>query len=236
MALSEKKLKHIAFIMDGNGRWAKSRGLKALEGHHKGSDTVSKVINYSSEAGIRYITFYAFSTENWLRPPLEVAGLMRLLGKSIDDNIQGYLERGFRVRILGRKNKIPLSLIKKLENAEKLSVNNTNMDIIIAFNYGGRAEIADAAKKIAKDVSAGVLKPSKVNEKLFSKYLYQSEVPDPDLLIRTSGEYRLSNFMLWQLSYSELYFTDTLWPDFGKDEFNNALDTFYMRERRYGAR
>ena len=236
MVKTKKKIRHIAFIMDGNGRWAKSRGLKPLDGHNKGADTVSNVINYASGLGIRYITFYAFSTENWKRPLSEVTGLLKLLGKSIEDNLQSYLDRGFRVRILGRKNKVPLGLLNKLKNAEKLSVANKKMDIIIAFNYGSRLEIADAAKQIAKDVASGKLRPSKINEKVFAKYLYQPEIPDPDLLVRTSGEFRLSNFLLWQLSYSELYFTEKLWPDFDKDDFNKAIDNYYSRERRYGGR
>jgi len=231
-----KKLKHIAFIMDGNGRWAKKRGLEAVAGHQAGTDTVIRVLNLAYDAGVEYLTFYAFSTENWKRPLIEVNGLMKILEQAIDKNMDEFIERGFRIRMLGRKNRIPLKVIRKLNNAVKKSASNKQMNIMIALNYGGRTEIADAAKRIAEKVVKGEIKTNKINEKIFSDHLYIPDVPDPDLMIRTSGECRISNFLLWQLSYSELYFTDVLWPDFNDRDFKKALDAYYSRERRYGAR
>jgi undecaprenyl diphosphate synthase len=236
MGNREKSLKHIAFIMDGNGRWAKQRGLEPVAGHQAGTDTVIKVMNLAQDAGVEYLTFYAFSTENWKRPLKEVNGLMKILENAIDENMDDFIERGYRIRMLGRKNRIPLKVIRKLNNAVKKSASNRQMNIMIALNYGGRTEITDAAKKIAVKVSKGELKVRNINEAIFAEHLYLPDMPDPDLMIRTSGEYRLSNFLLWQLSYSELYFTDTLWPDFGEEDFNKALDVYYARDRRYGAR
>jgi len=236
MVNKEKKLKHIAFIMDGNGRWAKQRGLDSVAGHQAGTDTVIKVMNLAQDAGVEYLTFYAFSTENWKRPLKEVNGLMKILENAIDANMDNFIKRGFRIRMLGRKNRIPLKVIRKLNNAVKKSASNRQMNIMIALNYGGRTEIADAAKDIALKVSKGELKVRNINEKIFAEHLYLPDMPDPDLMIRTSGEYRISNFLLWQLSYSELYFTDTLWPDFGEVDFEKALEVYYARDRRYGGR
>lgn len=232
----EKQLNHIAFIMDGNGRWAKKRGLKPIEGHKAGEKTVRRVMDLAEEFGIKYVTLYAFSTENWNRPIEEVTGLMSLLGSSIDNNIKELHEKGVRIRIMGDIAKIPLPTRNKLKKAMKKTVDNTRSELIIALNYGGRQEIIDAAKSIAKKVQDGELKVSKINEKTFAQNLYLPDVPDPDLMVRTSGEYRISNFLLWELSYSELWFTDTLWPDFDREDFQKAVDVFYGRERRYGGR
>jgi undecaprenyl diphosphate synthase len=232
----ERKINHIAFIMDGNGRWAEQRGLKRLEGHKAGEKTVRKVMDLAEEFGIKYVTFYAFSTENWHRPMDEISGLMSLLGSSIDRNMQELNEKGVRIRILGNIGKIPMRTRGKLKKAVALTSGNTRSELIIALNYGGRAEIVDAAKSIAGKVLAGELKVRNINEKVFAANLYAPDIPDPDLMIRTSGEYRISNFLLWELSYSELWFTDTLWPDFGREDFKQALDTFYSRKRRYGGR
>lgn len=231
-----KQLNHIAFIMDGNGRWAKSRGLKPIEGHKAGEKTVRRVMDLAEEFGIKYITLYAFSTENWNRPIEEVVGLMSLLGSAVDNNLDELAKKGVRIRLMGKMNKIPLTTRRQLQKAIKRTQANERSELIIALNYGGRTEIVDASKKIAEQVLAGKLKIKDINEKLFADNLYVPDVPDPDLLIRTSGEYRISNFLLWELSYSELWFTDTLWPDFGRAEFQKALDTFYGRERRYGGR
>jgi len=232
----EKTLNHIAFIMDGNGRWAKKRGLKPIDGHRAGEKTVRRVMDFAEEFGIKYITLYAFSTENWNRPIDEVKGLMLLLGSSIDNNLAELHKKGVRIRIMGNIAKIPFMTRRKLEKAVVKTAENTRSQLIIALNYGGRTEIVDAVKNIASEVSKGKLKLSKINEKLFAEYLYLPDVPDPDLMVRTSGEYRISNFMLWELSYSELWFTDILWPDFDRDDFKQAIDIFYGRERRYGGR
>jgi len=236
MAKNEKKLNHIAFIMDGNGRWAKERGLKAIDGHKAGEKTVRNVMDYAEEFGVKYITLYAFSTENWNRSVEEVTGLMSLLGTSIENNFEELNKKGVRIRVIGDINKIPFITRNKLKKAIKNSGNNRKCELIIALNYGGRQEIVDSTKRIAERVKSGELKVSDIDEKLFSKNLYLDDIPDPDLMVRTSGEYRISNFLLWQLSYSELYFTDCYWPDFDREEFKKAVDVFYGRERRYGGR
>lgn len=236
MAKNDKKLNHIAFIMDGNGRWAKARGLKAIDGHKAGEKTVRNVMDYAEEFGVKYITLYAFSTENWNRSVEEVTGLMSLLGTSIENNFEELNKKGVRIRIIGDIKRIPFLTRNKLKKAIKNSENNRKCELIIALNYGGRQEIIDSTKKIAEKVKSGEIKVSDINEELFSRNLYLSEIPDPDLMVRTSGEYRISNFLLWQLSYSELYFTDCYWPDFDREEFKKAVDVFYGRERRYGGR
>jgi undecaprenyl diphosphate synthase len=232
----KKQLNHIAIIMDGNGRWAKKRGLKPIEGHKAGEKTVRRVMDLAEEFEIKYITLYAFSTENWNRSVEEVSGLMLLLGTSIDNNIKEFNEKGVRIRVMGDINKIPFITRRKLKKAIKKTENNQKSQLIIALNYGGRTEIVDTARHLAEQAVAGNIKPSAINEKLFAENLYVSDVPDPDLMIRTSGEYRISNFLLWELSYSELWFTDTLWPDFDREDFKKAVDIFYGRERRYGGR
>lgn len=233
---TKKELNHIAIIMDGNGRWAKKRGLKPIEGHKAGEKTVRRVMDLAEEFGIKYITLYAFSTENWNRSVEEVTGLMSLLGSSIDHHLQELDEKGVRIRILGDISKIPILTRRKLRKAIHKTENNQRSQLIIALNYGGRTEIVDAVKGIAEKVLAGKIKPSRINEKLFAEHLYAPDIPDPDLMIRTSGEFRISNFLLWELSYSELWFTETLWPDFDREDFIQAIDAFYGRERRYGGR
>ncbi len=232
----EKTVKHVAIIMDGNGRWAKENGLKHLEGHKEGSKAVQRVIEAAEEFGVKYITLYAFSTENWKRPKMEVDGLMMLLRTFFDENLKKIIEKGVRVKAIGRLNQIPILTRKKLMNAVKVTAQNTKGTVILAINYGGRAEIVDAAKKIAQDAIDKKINIKNLDEELFSDYLYDSEIPDPELMIRTSGEFRLSNFLLWQLSYSEIYISDIYWPDFGKDEFKKALDCYYKRNRRFGGR
>lgn len=235
-SVSERKLNHLAIIMDGNGRWAKMHGLKRSEGHKAGEKTVRRVLDLVQEHDIEYLTLYAFSTENWNRSKEEISDLMFLLGNSIDNNLDEIHAKGVRIRLFGRIEGLPLFTRKKLKKATEKTMLNTNGTLIIALNYGGRAEIADAAKSIAVDVKKGKLNPKDIDETLFSKYLYAPDIPDPDLLIRTSGEYRISNFLNWEIAYSELYFTDTLWPDFKREDFEKALDSYYNRERRYGGR
>ncbi len=232
----EKKLRHLAIIMDGNGRWAEKNGLRRIAGHEAGEKTVRRVLDLAREHDIEYLTLYAFSTGNWNRSVEEVAELMKLLGTSIEKNLNEIDEKGVRIRLLGRINGLPLLTRRKLRKAEAKTIDNKNGTLVIALNYGGRAEIADAAKSIAIEVKKGRLNPEKIDEKLFAEYLYAPDIPDPDLLIRTSGECRLSNFLIWEVSYSELWFTDTLWPDFDREDFEKAVDSFYGRSRRFGGR
>lgn len=235
-AEKNKKIKHVAIIMDGNGRWAKKRNLPKLEGHKAGEKAVRRAVDLAEEFGIEYLTLYAFSTENWKRSPKEVMGLMNLLGDSIERNLDELHEKGIRIRVMGRVERIPAHTRRKLDHAVAVTAENSKGNLVIALNYGGRAEIADAAAKIAGLAASGELNPSTIDENLFAKYLYAPDIPDPDLLIRTSGEFRLSNFLLWELSYSELYFTETFWPDFGRDDFQKAINSFYKRKRRFGGR
>jgi undecaprenyl diphosphate synthase len=221
---------HIAIIMDGNGRWALSRGLPRLAGHRAGTENLRRVIEACVEFGIQYLTLYAFSTENWGRPGEEVRGLMRILENVIDRELQELHEEGVKLRHIGRLDRIRPSLKKKVLDAIELTKNNTRLILNIAFNYGGRDEIVWAIRHIIKD---GV-DPESVTDALVSRYLFTAGVPDPDLIIRTSGELRGSNFLIWQGAYAEWYFTPTFWPDFGKEELRIAIDEFSHRERRYG--
>ena len=232
----EKKIRHIAIIMDGNKRWAKKHHLPTLKGHSEGAETVQKIMKVAKELGIEYITLYAFSTENWKRSKREVEGLMSLLRFFINSNVEKINKEGIRLRAIGKIEMLPDRTRKVLLDAIEKTKNNTEGNLILALSYGGRAEIADAAKKIAADAVSGKIKTDEIDEKLFRGYLYAPEIPDPDLLIRTSGEFRISNFLLWQISYSEIWITDTLWPDFSKDELKTAMDAFYSRKRRYGGR
>jgi len=225
---------HIAIIMDGNGRWAKERGLPRLEGHKAGVDAAHRTMDFALKHGVKYLTLYAFSTENWKRPKLEVNGLMRLLKHFLDKQAGEFHEKGVRLRAIGRRGDLPLGVRRPLEKVEELTKGNAKGEVIMALSYGGRAEIADAAAALAKDAVAGKVKADKIDERLFSQYLYAPDVPDPDLMIRSSGELRLSNFLLWQLSYSELYITDRLWPDFSEEDFLAAVAEYHKRKRRFG--
>ena len=227
---------HIAIIMDGNGRWAKERGLERLEGHKAGAAAVLDLLNYMKKTAVKYMTLYAFSTENWKRSKEEVDGLMLLLCEFIDSNMDLMMKNDLRLLVSGRLYGLPEEVQSRLRSAMEKSASNQSGTVIFALNYGGRAEIADAAKQIAKEAVQGKIKPEEVNETLFSKYLYLPEVPDPDLLIRTSGEMRLSNFLLWELSYSEIYVTDLYWPDFTEKELYKAMVSFGKRNRRFGGR
>jgi undecaprenyl diphosphate synthase len=221
---------HVAIIMDGNGRWAISRGLPRLAGHRAGTENLRRIITACVEFGIKYLTIYAFSTENWGRPREEVDGLMHILEDVIDRELAELNKEGVQLRHIGRLERLNPNLQEKVLDAIELTKNNDRLILNVAFNYGGRDEIVCAIQKIIKD---GV-KPEQVNADLVSRYLFTAGVPDPDLIIRTSGELRVSNFMIWQGAYSEWYVTSVYWPDFNKEELQKALDTFSQRDRRYG--
>jgi undecaprenyl diphosphate synthase len=226
----EKIPQHVAIIMDGNGRWALQRGLPRLAGHKAGTENLRRVIRASVELGVKYLTIYAFSTENWGRPPEEVIGLMYILEDVIDRELNELHKEGVQLRHIGRLERLAPSLQEKVLDAIDVTKNNDRLILNIAFNYGGRDEIVQAIQRMMKD---GV-PPEKVTDELVSQYLYTAGVPDPDLIIRTSGELRVSNFLIWQAAYSEWYITPTFWPDFDKDEYRRALESFAHRDRRYG--
>lgn len=226
--------RHVAIIMDGNGRWAQARGLMRLEGHKEGAESVRAVLRAAEKAGVEYLTVYAFSTENWKRPPLEIDGLMKLLADSIEAYEKDLHEKQIRLRVMGQLERLPRSVRTRLQKVINATAHYTDHTFIIALSYGSRTEIADAAQQIGKKVAAGELKAKDINEQTIANHLYLPDVPDPELLIRTSGELRLSNFLLWQLSYAEIYITETFWPDFREEQFYEALKAFNQRDRRYG--
>jgi undecaprenyl diphosphate synthase len=226
----EQVPEHVAIIMDGNGRWALKKGLHRLAGHHAGTENLRRIIRASVEFGIKYLTIYAFSTENWGRPREEVDGLMRILEDVIDKELNELNEQGVQIRHLGRLDQLSPRLQKKVIQAVEATKQNSRLVLNVAFNYGGRDELVQAIQQMIRDgVPAEDISPELVN-----RYLYTAGVPDPDLIIRTSGELRISNFLIWQSAYSEWYVTPIFWPDFGKDEFRKALDEFVQRDRRYG--
>jgi undecaprenyl diphosphate synthase len=226
----EKVPLHVAMIMDGNGRWAISRGLPRLAGHRAGTENLRRVIRASVEFGIKYLTIYAFSTENWGRPPEEVQGLMHILEDVIDKELEELHREGVQLRHVGRLERLAPRLQEKVLDAIDLTKNNTRLILNIAFNYGGRDEIVHAIQRIIEDR----VPAAQVNDELVSQYLFTAGVPDPDLIIRTSGELRISNFLIWQAAYSEWYVTPTYWPDFDKEEYRRALEAFAQRDRRFG--
>ncbi len=226
----DKIPRHVAMIMDGNGRWALSRGLPRIAGHKAGTENLRRVIRSTVEFGIKYLTIYAFSTENWGRPPEEVRGLMNILEDVIDRELNELNKEGVQLRHIGRLEQLSPTLQEKVLDAIDMTKHNDRLILNIAFNYGGRDEIVQAIQKMMKD---GV-KPESVSDELVNQYLYTAGVPDPDLIIRTSGELRVSNFLIWQAAYSEWYITPTYWPDFDKDEYRRAIETFAQRDRRYG--
>ena len=233
---SKQLPEHVAIIMDGNGRWAKRKGLNRIRGHQRGADTVRKIVTISREIGIRWLTLYAFSEENWKRPTHEVQSLMKLLNRFLKNELKEMQENGIRLRTIGRTAKLPKSTRQILLDTIEKTSSNTNMTLTLALSYGGRQEILDAILKIVSQIQENKISISDITEQLVSNSLYTSGMPDPDLLIRTSGEYRVSNFLLWQISYSEIYVTPTLWPDFGENEYAEALRDYQMRERRFGGR
>lgn len=226
----EKVPQHVAMIMDGNGRWALQRGLPRLAGHKAGTENLRRVIRATVEFGVKYLTIYAFSTENWGRPPEEVKGLMYILEDVIDRELNELNKEGVQLRHIGRLERLAPTLQEKVLEAIEVTKNNDRLILNIAFNYGGRDEIVQAIQRMMKDG----IPPADVTDELVSQYLYTAGVPDPDLIIRTSGELRVSNFLIWQAAYSEWYITPTYWPDFDKEEYRRALDAFSHRERRYG--
>ncbi len=225
---------HVAFIMDGNGRWAKRQGQIRLFGHRRGVKTVKEMLTAAGDLGIKYVTVYAFSTENWSRPADEVSGIMGLLSSAIDDEIENMMKNGVRVSMIGEMERLPKYLREKVAYVIERTKNNTKLNFIVALSYSGRWDIVEAVKKIAADCVEGKVSPESINGDMFSNYLSTANVPDPELMIRTSGESRISNFLLYQLAYSELYFTDVLWPDFDREELYKALISYQNRERRFG--
>ena len=225
---------HVAIIMDGNGRWAKRKGQPRVFGHRRGVETVREAIRCCSEYGVSNLTLFAFSSENWRRPEKEVSLLMELFISTLENEIHRMHENGVRLRVIGDVSKFSARLQKAIKNAQELTKNNQELVLSIAANYGGRWDIINSTKAIAADVKAGNVEPDDIDETLLSKYMSTPDIPDPDLFIRTGGEYRVSNFLLWQLAYTEMYFTDVYWPDFNESEFVKALDAFSSRQRRFG--
>ncbi len=226
--------KHVAIIMDGNGRWATQRGLERHEGHIAGAESVSAVVRAAGEAGVEYLTLYTFSTENWGRPEAEINAIMELFCYMVASRAEELVKEGVTVKIMGERSRFSDKVLSTIDHIEKTTSDGKRLTLILAFNYSSRREMILAAQDIARRAVAGAIKVEDIDEKLFADSLMTSQIPDPDLVIRTSGECRLSNFLLWQSSYSELYFPETLWPDFGKEDFKRALDVFAGRERRYG--
>ncbi len=225
---------HVAIIMDGNGRWADARGMTRTQGHRAGVESVRRVVRAAMELGIPYLTIYSFSSENWTRPKSEIADLMGLMKRFIRRDLADLHKNDVRIRVIGERNPIESDMLQLIDEAQELTANNDGFTLVIAFNYGARCEIVGATQKIARDVAEGRLALDDVTERLVSERLDTAGIPDPDLLIRTSGEMRLSNFLLWQAAYAELVFLDVLWPDFGKEQLEEALVQFNARDRRYG--
>jgi undecaprenyl diphosphate synthase len=222
----------IAIIMDGNGRWARRRGLPVAAGHRAGTKALRRTVEAAIDLGVETLAVYAFSTENWTRPPDEVDALMEIFGETIERELPDLARQGVRVRFIGRRDRAPAELQEMMSDLEAETGSNSRLDLWIAFDYGGRAELADAARRLVE----AKLRPDEIDEDTFARALYAPELPDPDLLIRTSGETRLSNFLLWQLAYAELVFTECLWPDFGEEELRLALADYARRRRRFGGR
>jgi len=232
--VTENFLQHIAIIMDGNGRWAVKRGLPRGMGHQKGAETVIEIAKAVKEAGVKYLTLYAFSTENWKRSPEEVSGLMNLLRSFLDKKFDELKDNNVRIRFISERYMLEDDIVAKMEKLEQATANNGEMVLQIALSYGSRQEILHAVRAVAERVKNGDMSAKDIDETVFSAMLYTAGVPDPDLVIRTSGEQRISNYLLWQIAYAEFCFTDTLWPDFTKKELMNIIDNFKQRERRYG--
>ena len=228
--------RHVAIVMDGNGRWAKQRGLKRTDGHAAGEEALFDTVNGALDIGLDWMTVFAFSTENWRRPVDEVRFLMGFNESLLLRRRDELHELGVRVRFIGRRTgRVPGRLRRRIADAEELTRANRRLTLTFAFNYGGRAELVDAARAIAHEVAEGRLDPDKISDRTLARHLYAPDMPDPDLLVRTSGEFRISNYLLWELAYSELVFTDVLWPDFRRDHLFEAIREFQRRERRFGA-
>ncbi|MBT9170484.1 MAG: Isoprenyl transferase [Actinobacteria bacterium] len=225
---------HVAIIMDGNGRWAQKRGLPRIAGHREGIEAIRRILKIAVEIGVRYLTLFSFSTENWNRPEVEIDGLMELFREAFKRELDELNRNGVRLRAIGHCQKFPPDVYRSILEAEKITKDNNRLFLYLAVGYGGRDEIVDATRKIVDNVVAGKIHKEEIDKELFQRYLYAEDCPDPDLLIRTSGELRISNFLLWQVAYSEFYFTETLWPDFDRVDFLKAIISFQKRKRRYG--
>lgn len=225
---------HIAIIMDGNGRWARLRGKERSEGHFAGMEALQKTVYNAAEIGVKWLTVYAFSTENWGRPQAEVDGLMELVCKGVEMHTPELMKQGVSVKVIGDKSRFSQKVSDALARIEGQTAGGERMTLVLALNYSSRSEIQAAMQELARRAKAGEIQPEEIDEKMISSSLYTAEMPDPDLIIRTSGEYRLSNFLMWQASYAEFYFTDVLWPDFDKEELKKAIEAFSARDRRYG--
>ncbi len=225
---------HVAIIMDGNGRWAQARGLDRSEGHVEGVNTVRRITEIASELGVKYLTLYTFSTENWNRPQHEVDMLMHLIGVAIERETPDLIKNNVRLEMIGDVDRMPADALNRLRGCMAQTAHCTGLVLNLALSYSARWELTNATRRIAADVKAGTLAPEDINEQTLNSYMTTADMPDPDLLIRTGGDMRISNFLLWQIAYSELYFTPTYWPDFSKEDFKNAVSQFGNRERRFG--
>jgi undecaprenyl diphosphate synthase len=232
--INQNKIKHVAIIMDGNRRWALKNNLPKTAGHNSGRKTFKNIVKHSARVGLQCLTTYAFSTENWGRDKKEVNFLMNLLVESLNNEIKELIENNVKLKFIGRKDRLSEKIVNMMHHSEKITVNNTGLLLQVAIDYGARFEIAEAVRKIAEKVKANELAVSDIDEELLETYLYTASVPDPDLIIRTGGEHRLSNYLLWQAAYSELYITPTFWPEFTEEEFNHAIIDFSKRQRRWG--
>ncbi len=226
--------KHVAVIMDGNGRWAELKGEPRVFGHRKGTDATRAVVRNCDDYGVQYLTLYVFSTENWKRPPHEVDFLMKLVSDMIDSEVPDMMKNNVKLKVLGQMNSLPEYAQQKLIDGMEKTKNNTGLNLQLAINYGGRSEIAEAVKQIASKVKSGDLEVDQIDEETISANMFLPEVPDPELLIRTGGEFRVSNYLLWQIAYSEIFVSEKLWPDFDKEELFNALEFYQNRQRRFG--
>jgi undecaprenyl diphosphate synthase len=227
---------HVALVMDGNGRWAQQRGLKRTEGHAAGEEALFDTVEGALEIGLEWITVFAFSTENWRRPLDEVRFLMNFNERLLLARRDELNDKGVRVRFIGRRGgRVPGRVRRRIDETERMTARNKTMTLAFAFNYGSRAELVDAARAVGRDVKGGLIDPEKIDERTLARHLYAPDMPDPDLLVRTSGEFRISNYLLWQLAYAELYFTDVLWPDFRREHLFDAIAEFQKRERRFGS-
>jgi undecaprenyl diphosphate synthase len=232
--LAQPRPRHVAIIMDGNGRWATRRGLPRVAGHHQGVSAVRETVRAAGELGIGFLTLYAFSSENWQRPENEVSFLMTLLERTIDGELPDLQAKNVRFRVIGRAAGMPGGVRRRIENVVTETAGNTGLTLVLALNYGGRDELVDAVRRLARDVQSGAVDPEQIDEGAVSRALYTDGMPDPDLLIRTSGEMRVSNFLLWQIAYTELWVTPTLWPDFGARDLCMAVADYQRRDRRFG--
>jgi undecaprenyl diphosphate synthase len=226
--------RHVAIIMDGNGRWAEQRGISRNEGHRQGLEALRNVIQGASDLGVRWLTLYAFSLENWNRPKAEVDSLMGLLEYYLQEEIDDVIEKQIELRAIGRPDRLPPRIRDQVTDAIERTRGNPNMRLVFALSYGGRSEIVDAARKLVRDAELGKIDPDSIDEKTFAAYLYDPEIPDPDLLIRTGAEMRVSNFLLWQIAYTEIYSTEVMWPDFRASDLEVAIAAYQSRERRFG--